>query len=68
MATESGGRRHLPAMHRLLELPAIAEYAAALGREPVKRAVERALDRARASADPQAAASAIAATALAELG
>jgi L-seryl-tRNA(Ser) seleniumtransferase len=42
-------RRHLPAVHRLLAEPAMAEYAAALGRETLKRAVERELDRARAS-------------------
>jgi L-seryl-tRNA(Ser) seleniumtransferase len=35
-------------MHRILEQPAVAEYEAALGREGIKRAVERVLDRARA--------------------
>ena len=35
-------------MHRILEQPAVAEYEAALGRETIKRAVERVLDRARA--------------------
>lgn len=34
-------------MHRVLEQPAVARYEAALGRETVKRAVERVLDRAR---------------------
>jgi L-seryl-tRNA(Ser) seleniumtransferase len=41
--------RDLPAMHRLLSEPAVAEYEAVLGREQVKRAVEQVLDRARAS-------------------
>lgn len=68
MATGSGQRRHLPAVHRLLEQPAIAEYAAALGREPVKRAIERALDRARASGENSNGFSNIAAAAIAELG
>lgn len=66
MATGSGSRRHLPAMHRLLELPEIAEYAAALGREPVKRAIERVLDRARASGDGDL--SIVTAAVVAELG
>ncbi len=35
-------------MHRILEQPAVARYEAALGRETIKRAVERVLDRARA--------------------
>jgi L-seryl-tRNA(Ser) seleniumtransferase len=35
-------------MHRILEQPAVAHYEAALGRETIKRAVERVLDRARA--------------------
>jgi L-seryl-tRNA(Ser) seleniumtransferase len=38
-------------MHRLLEEPVVAKYAATLGREAVKRAVERVLDRARASGE-----------------
>jgi len=36
-------------VHRLLETPALAEYQSFLGRESVKRAVERELDRARVS-------------------
>ncbi|MGA8534709.1 MAG: L-seryl-tRNA(Sec) selenium transferase [Candidatus Tumulicola sp.] len=43
------GRRRLPAMHRFLQLPAVAEYEATLGRTSVKRAVGRVLERARAS-------------------
>jgi L-seryl-tRNA(Ser) seleniumtransferase len=43
--------RRLPAAHRLLEDPAVAEYEAQLGRETLKRAVERVLDRARASGE-----------------
>jgi L-seryl-tRNA(Ser) seleniumtransferase len=39
----------LPAMHRVLADPAIAEYEATLGRETVKRAVEREFDRVRIS-------------------
>jgi L-seryl-tRNA(Ser) seleniumtransferase len=39
-------------MHRILEQPAVAEYEGALGRENIKRAVERVLDRARASGEP----------------
>jgi L-seryl-tRNA(Ser) seleniumtransferase len=39
----------MPAMHRLLDEPVLAEYQATLGREQVKRAVEQVLDRARAS-------------------
>jgi len=35
-------------MNRLLDDPVVAEYEAALGRETIKRAVERVLDRARA--------------------
>jgi L-seryl-tRNA(Ser) seleniumtransferase len=35
-------------MHRMLEQPAVAHYEAVLGRETIKRAVERVLDRARA--------------------
>lgn len=35
-------------MHWVLEQPAVAEYEAALGRDGIKRAVERVLDRARA--------------------
>lgn len=38
-------------MHRMLEQPAVAEYEATLGREAIKRAVERVLDRARISGD-----------------
>jgi L-seryl-tRNA(Ser) seleniumtransferase len=41
--------RELPAMHRLLSEPAVAEYEAVLGREQVKCAVEQVLDRVRAS-------------------
>ncbi|MBV8154071.1 MAG: L-seryl-tRNA(Sec) selenium transferase [Candidatus Eremiobacteraeota bacterium] len=41
--------RGLPAVHRLLEEPAVAEYGVAFGRETVKRAIEQVLDRARAS-------------------
>ncbi|MEO6834864.1 MAG: L-seryl-tRNA(Sec) selenium transferase [Candidatus Tumulicola sp.] len=44
-------RRRPPAVHRLLEEPAVAEYAATLGRATIKRAVERVLDRARASGE-----------------
>jgi L-seryl-tRNA(Ser) seleniumtransferase len=38
-----------PAVHRLLGEPVVAAYAARLGRETIKRAVERVLDRVRAS-------------------
>jgi L-seryl-tRNA(Ser) seleniumtransferase len=38
-------------MHRILEQPAVAEYEGVLGRENIKRAVERVLDRARASGE-----------------
>jgi L-seryl-tRNA(Ser) seleniumtransferase len=41
--------RELPAMHRVLAEPAIAEYEATLGRAEVKRAVEREFDRVRIS-------------------
>jgi L-seryl-tRNA(Ser) seleniumtransferase len=41
--------RDLPAMHRLLSEPAVAEYEAVLGRKQVKYAVEQVLDRVRAS-------------------
>jgi L-seryl-tRNA(Ser) seleniumtransferase len=41
--------RELPAMHRVLAEPAIAEYEATLGRTVVKRAVEREFDRVRIS-------------------
>jgi L-seryl-tRNA(Ser) seleniumtransferase len=41
--------RSLPAVHRLLEEPAVAVFAATLGREGMKGAIERVLDRARAS-------------------
>ena len=41
-------RRQLPAVHRLLDDPAVAQYEAALGRETTKRAIEQVLDRARA--------------------
>jgi L-seryl-tRNA(Ser) seleniumtransferase len=41
--------RRLPAMHRLLEEPAVLEFGARLGRETIKRAAEQVLDRARAS-------------------
>jgi L-seryl-tRNA(Ser) seleniumtransferase len=41
--------RELPAMHRVLAEPAVAGYEAALGRETVKRAVEREFDRVRIS-------------------
>jgi L-seryl-tRNA(Ser) seleniumtransferase len=44
--------RELPAMHRVLAEPAIAEYEATLGRETVKRAVEREFDRVRISGAP----------------
>lgn len=46
--------RSLPAVHRLLEEPAIAGYAATLGREGMKGAIERVLDRARASGETHA--------------
>lgn len=39
----------LPAVHRLLDEPAIAAYETALGRETIKRAVGNVLDRSRAS-------------------
>ncbi len=41
--------RALPAMHRVLAEPAIAEYEATLGRATVKHAVEREFDRVRIS-------------------
>ena len=41
--------RELPAMHRVLAEPAIAEYEATLGRATVKHAVEREFDRVRIS-------------------
>ena len=41
--------RALPAMHRVLDEPAIAEYEATLGRATVKHAVEREFDRVRIS-------------------
>jgi len=41
-----------PAVHRLLDEPVVDAYAAVLGRETIKRAVERVLDRARASGEP----------------
>jgi L-seryl-tRNA(Ser) seleniumtransferase len=41
--------RALPAMHRVLAEPAIAEYEAVLGRATVKHAVEREFDRVRIS-------------------
>lgn len=68
MATGAGAGRHLPAMHRLLEQPAISEYAAVLGREPVKRAVERALDRVRASGAGGVSIADVTAAVVAELG
>lgn len=46
--------RDLPAMHRVLGEPVVAEYETVLGREQVKRAVEQVLDRVRASAEVQA--------------
>jgi L-seryl-tRNA(Ser) seleniumtransferase len=39
-------------MHRVLAEPVIAEYEATLGRETVKRAVEREFDRVRISGEP----------------
>ncbi|HZY98769.1 MAG TPA: L-seryl-tRNA(Sec) selenium transferase [Candidatus Baltobacteraceae bacterium] len=47
----SDALRSLPAVHRLLEEPAIAAYSATLGREGMKGAIERVLDRARASGE-----------------
>jgi L-seryl-tRNA(Ser) seleniumtransferase len=41
--------RDLPAVHRVLEEAAVAEYASTLGPQTIKRAVEQVLDRARAS-------------------
>ncbi|HEX4351798.1 MAG TPA: L-seryl-tRNA(Sec) selenium transferase [Polyangiales bacterium] len=41
--------RELPAMHRVLAEPVVAEYEATLGRETVKCAVEREFDRVRIS-------------------
>jgi L-seryl-tRNA(Ser) seleniumtransferase len=49
--THADARRELPAMHRLLEEPALAEFEVTLGRETIKRAVEHVLDRARASGE-----------------
>jgi L-seryl-tRNA(Ser) seleniumtransferase len=43
--------REIPAVHRVLSEPVVAAYEALLGRATVKRAVERALDRARAGGD-----------------
>jgi L-seryl-tRNA(Ser) seleniumtransferase len=45
--------RDLPAVHRVLEEAAVAEYASTLGPQTIKRAVEQVLDRARASAQRQ---------------
>lgn len=59
--------RSLPAVHRLLEEPAIAAYAATLGREGMKGAIERVLDRARASGEPQSYGDVVAAV-VAQLG
>ena len=50
----SDALRSLPAVHRLLEEPAISGYAATLGREGMKGAIERVLDRARASGETHA--------------
>jgi len=41
--------RSLPAMHEVLAAPAVAAYEATLGRETIKRAVEREFDRVRVS-------------------
>src|SRR5262249_39688218 len=46
--------RSLPAVHRLLDEPAIVGYTATLGREGIKGAIERVLDRARASGETHA--------------
>jgi len=45
--------RRLPAVHRLLEARDVVEYGATLGPETIGRAVERVLDRARASGGSQ---------------
>jgi L-seryl-tRNA(Ser) seleniumtransferase len=46
------GEWRVPAMHRILEHPDVAKYEPELGRESIKRAVEKILDRARASEPP----------------
>ena len=44
-------RHGLPAVHRLLEEPAVALFETAVGRETIKRAIGQVLDRARASGE-----------------